>query len=447
MTATITLFEHEIGEFDWTDRDFAALERLNRAVGVDVLRATMRGRQRVVKATQYVGVIRLGRRTIQVLPKIYQSNDVVSQQQRVREATHNLLCMLEYAGQLPVREHALAPLLQRDLDWFEILTRLFASHLTQEWQRGAYRGYQVIEDELPVLKGKWCLADQIRRPERKHIFAVAYDEFTSDNRLNRVFRFVVERLWHLTRDAETRQQLSMLRQWLEEVTLLPKVTVAEASPTLLTRLNQRFEPLLNLARLFLDDSALQLAAGDLKTFAFVFDMNQLFESFVVNFIRRHRHDDVLSPTLQECELLPQSHGAVFYLARRDRTPVFRLKPDLAFRDGNQFPLLLDAKYKQLDKADIKLGVSRSDFYQMHAYLYRYNCPRVLLLYPQTAALSEPLHTRFALEDSDKVIMAATVDLRVELGKREGRYNLVKEMREILQEVSYETHYCKSVVAK
>jgi len=436
MTATITLFEHEVGEFDWTDRDLAALERLNRAAGVDVLRATVRGRRHLVKATQYVGVIRLGRRTIQVLPKIYQSNDAASQQQRAREATYNLLYMLEYAGQLPVREHALAPLLQRDLDWFEILTRLFASHLTQEWQRGAYRGYQVIEDELPVLKGKWRLADQLRRPERKHIFAIAYDEFTSDNRLNRVFRFVVERLWHLTRDAETRQQLYVLRQWLEEVALLPKVTVADASPTLLTRLNQRFEPLLNLARLFLDNSALQLAAGDLKTFAFVFDMNQLFESFVVNFILRHnRHDNILPPALQECELLPQSRGVAFYLARRDRKPVFRLKPDLAFRDGNQFPLLLDTKYKRLDKADIKLGVSQSDFYQMHAYLYRYHCPRVLLLYPQTAALSEPLHASFALEDSDKVVMAATVDLRVELGKPEGRDNLVKEMREILQEVS------------
>jgi len=123
------------------------------------------------------------------------------------------------------------------------------------------------------------------------------------------------------------------------------------------------------------------------------------------------------------------------LAQRDHKPVFRLKPDLAFRDRNQFPLLLDAKYKLLNEADIKLGVSQSDFYQMHAYLYRYNCPRVLLLYPQTAALSEPLHTRFALEDSDKVIMAATVDLRVELGKREGRDDLIKEMTKIFQEVS------------
>jgi 5-methylcytosine-specific restriction enzyme subunit McrC len=432
MTANITpLFEHETKQFDWTDRDLAELERLNRATGVDVLRATVRGKQRMLKAAQYVGVIRLGRRTIQVLPKIYQSNDAVCE--RAWEATRNLLYMLEYAGQLPIREHALAPLLQRDLDWFEILTRLFASHLTQEWQRGAYRGYQVIEDELPVLKGKWRIADQLRYPERKHIFTVAYDEFTSDNRLNRVFRFVVERLWCLTRDAETRQQLSMLRQWLEEVTLLPKVTVADASPTLLTRLNQRFEPLLNLARLFLDDGALQLTARDLKTFAFVFDMNQLFESFVVNFIRRHRHHDVLPPTLQECELLPQSHRAPFYLARMemDGKPVFRLKPDLAFRNGDRFPLLMDAKYKRLDAAETKLGVSQSDFYQMYAYAHRYHCPRVLLLYPQTATLSEPLRKPFPLEDSNKVIVAATVNLRVELGKPD---SLVEEMREIFQEV-------------
>ena len=53
---------------------------------------------------------------------------------------------------------------------------------------------------------------------------------------------------------------------------------------------QRYEPLLNIARLFIEGSALQLAAGDVTAFAFVFDMNQLFEAFAVNFIRRHRYD-------------------------------------------------------------------------------------------------------------------------------------------------------------
>jgi hypothetical protein len=150
--------------------------------------------------------------------------------------------------------------------------------------------------------------------ERRHKFAVAYDEFTADNALNRVFRFVIERLWHLTRDHGNRKLLGELRQWLDEVTLLPSVTVADAKPALLTRLNRRYEPLLNLARLFLENRTLQLAAGDLTTFAFVFDMNELFEAFVINFICRYRQE-ILSAALQTCAIpfRPSIHSILMLL--------------------------------------------------------------------------------------------------------------------------------------
>src|SRR5439155_340219 len=117
----------------------------------------------------------------------------------------------------------------------------------------------------------------------------------------------VERLWSGTRNSENRQILGELRQWLDEVTLLPSLSASAASPALLTRLNRRLEPLLNLARLFLDGGIMQLAAGDLSAFAFVFDMNRVFEAFVVNFMRKYRHQ-ILPPDLRECDLLPQTRG-------------------------------------------------------------------------------------------------------------------------------------------
>jgi 5-methylcytosine-specific restriction enzyme subunit McrC len=434
MAVTLTLFEHEFRRFEWTERDCAMLEQMRASLGTEVLRATVRHGRKVIQATQQVGVVRLGSRTIQVLPKIYQSGEHTEEAVRGREATHNLLYLLAYAGQLPVREHILAPLLKRGSDWFEILTRLFASHLSEEWQRGAYRNYQSVEDELPVLKGKWRVTDQARRPLRKHIFHVAYDEFTADNPLNRVFRFVVERLWQLTRDGGNRQMLGELRVWMEEVRLRSHVTLAEANPSMLSRLNQRYAPLLNLARLFLEGGSLQLAADKFTTFSFVFDMNQLFEAFVVNFIRRHRAEIFFeAPALQRCDLLPQSHGASFHLAQKeDQRPAFLLKPDLAFRnEDRQFPLLVDTKYKRLDGGDVKLGISQADFYQMYAYARRYDCPRVLLLYPQTAATPHALHARFPLHGTDQIIEASTVNLRFQLSSRQGRQNLIDELKSIL----------------
>jgi 5-methylcytosine-specific restriction enzyme subunit McrC len=168
----------------------------------------------------------------------------------------------------------------------------------------------------------------------------------------------------------------------------------------------------------------------LTTFAFVFDMNVLFEMFLVNFIRRHRRD-ILPPDLQGCDLLPQSYRAPLYLARTGERLVFKLRPDLVFRSGDTFPLLLDAKYKRLTQADTKLGVKQSDFYQMHAYAGRYDCPRVLLIYPQTSEMTDPLYRRFLLEHSAQVIVAATIDMRADLRLGSERRRLIDELRRVI----------------
>jgi 5-methylcytosine-specific restriction enzyme subunit McrC len=127
VAETLTLFEHETREFDWTGRDVALLERLRQGTAVDVLRPTIRRGKHILEATEHVGVVRLGNRLVQVLPKIYR---VDSRDGRcaAREATRNLLYLLAYAGKLTIREHAIVPLLERDADWFEILTNLFATH-------------------------------------------------------------------------------------------------------------------------------------------------------------------------------------------------------------------------------------------------------------------------------------------------------------------------------
>ena len=429
MTRPLTLFEHESKNFEWTERDWTVIDRINTALGTDVLQLGMKHSEKRIRASQHVGVIRLKGRTIQVLPKIYQAQEQEDEKLKAKEATANLLRMLNYAGELQVREHELANLLRQTDDWFEILTRLFATHMREEWQRGAHRTYEVVEDELPVLKGKWRIADQLRRPERSATFSVSFDEFTADNKLNRIFRYVVERLSHLTRDNDNRQILNEVRQWMNEVTLVPNVVLQDTNPSQLTRLTERYRPLLNLARLFLDGGALRTTPGDLLTFAFVFDMNLLFEKFIAGFIHRHA-SDILPETFRRYDLLSQSRGERRFLAKRESRSVFQTKPDLAFRAGTQFPLLIDTKYKCLDKQDRTLGVSHQDFYQMHAYAHRYNCDRVVLLYPQTRDTTAPLKACFKLEDCEKLIEAASINICVDLASTTGRAELIGELKQL-----------------
>ena len=433
MVETITLFEHETQDYQFKDGRpsftdlHLALERLNLKLKARFVRTTADGSKPALHAAQYVGIVRVAGLTIQVLPKIHRAELDERGDEAKDEATHNLLYLLNYAGYLSIRQHDLANLAHFNSDWFELLTYLFATHLLEEWQRGAHRTYQTVEDELPVLRGKLRVAEQLRHPTRLNIFSVVYDEFTTDNRLNQVFRLVVERLWHITRDAQNRRLLGDLRMMMDEVTLCTSITVAEAKPErLITRLNQRFAPLLTLARLFLDESTLQLTGGDLSTYAFVFDMNRVFEGFVVNFIRQHRND-ILPPEWSDYDLLSQTAGATRHLARSSKGPAFRLKPDLAFREKpDKFPLLLDAKYKLLKPDEEDYDVAREDFYQMYAYARSYNCPTVLMIYPQKVGITDVPTRKFELQVCEddlfegKIVVAA-IDLQKKLTYNDEQY--------------------------
>jgi 5-methylcytosine-specific restriction enzyme subunit McrC len=342
--------------------------------------------------------------------------------------------MLDYAGYLGIREVKLAGL-QRAQNWFEVLIYLFASHLKDEWHQGAYFNYQSINAVLPTLKGKWQIATQLKRPEQQHQFAVTYDEFTADNPLNHVFRYVVEGLWQLTGDSGNRQRLAQLRDLMdEEVKLLPTVTADMAKKIQLTRLNKHYKPLLNLAQLFLERLSLKLTASDMTTFSFVFDMNQLFERFIVGFIQRH-HSEILPMSLESCELLPQGTQTSKYLACYNGQEIFRLKPDLVFKNNEHFPVIMDIKYKHLDEGDEKLGIAQPDFYQMYAYANRYNCPRLILIYPQTSNLLSPKRAYCEIEKTKQKIWAVTVNLLKNLSEPEARQTLKAELKEILEKVS------------
>lgn len=432
MSKVLTLFEHETQPCGLTANQLGLLDSLQQRLPEKVLQPVYRGGQWSLRAGNYVGVVRLGEQTIQILPKIYQSS-TASAHAQAREATANLLHMLAYAGLVRINESDIASLLGRESDWFEILTYLFASHLREEWQRGPARSYTTVEDDLPLLKGKWRLNAQLRRPERAHRFAVAYDEFTVDIPLNRIFRFVVERLSRLTRSATNARMVGDLRMLLDDVNLLPTVTTQDADQITFNRLTQRYEPLLNLARLFLDRGALQTASGDTNLFAFVFNMNTVFEGFITNFLHRHRAT-AMPLELRDTTLAAQARGRQLHLAWSEGKQLFRLKPDLLFHQGQQTLLVADTKYKRLDQHDRKLGISEADFYQMFAYARRYACQHVILIYPQTADMKQGIHRQFTLQgEVGHHISAATIDLRHDLGSRRSREALATELSSILSQ--------------
>ncbi len=200
----------------------------------------------------------------------------------------NLLVMLSVACDLPLRAQDTAYLHTESGSWLEILTRLFALELHRQYKTGVPHEYIHIEDRLPVIRGRWLVSEQVSRHSHDHSrFDVSYDEFSPDTLLNQTFALTVGILQRITQDATNRRLLLDLHDWLSECTPRLEMVPNYLSRIHFSRLNERFQPAYNLARLFWQQQLVQLSKGDYSVFAFVFDMNILFQDFVSKVMQRY----------------------------------------------------------------------------------------------------------------------------------------------------------------
>lgn len=434
---TITLFEHQTKAFHdlqlaSDDPALSQIEQLNRSEKVELIRVSRRD----LTARQYVGVLHIDELAFQILPKIdYAGNadghiDSPQREQAIGSATQNLLHMLSYTHDLTLYQKRAASLRSQPANWFELLIRLFAEELHQQIKHGIDRTYVNVEERLSTIRGTWQIQRQITRPPyARHLFDVAYDEFMPDTTLNRVFKLVVDRLLRLSQDRDNKQLLRDISDWLIEVPLTPHITSKELARIQFTRLNSRFRIAFNLARLFLESLTPQLVVEKQRLFAFMFDMNILFERFVVSFLRRHHHQIFRAP-FENLRVIAQSEGMAFYLAKRapESRQVFRLKPDiLLFTPDNTVVAIIDTKYKRLAPEQSRMGVAEADFYQALAYTTRLNCPRAMLLYPALRK-GDSIASDFRVQGQETTIRATTIDLYQSLDQPA---NLIEQFRSSL----------------
>jgi 5-methylcytosine-specific restriction enzyme subunit McrC len=120
-----------------------------------------------------------------------------------------------------------------------------------------------------------------------------------------------------------------------------------------SRLNERFRKSVEMARWLLRHLMPIFAAGK-RSFAFLFDINELFEAYVGALVKRIKP----SARLQ----VERNFGNL------------KLKPDILIENR----LIIDTKYKRVKSRD---DISAADKYQMFAYGKNFGVDRVVLLYP------------------------------------------------------------------
>jgi len=132
-------------------------------------------------------------------------------------------------------------------------------------------------------------------------------------------------------------------------------TAYQKKPFVFARLNERFKKPYSLAMLILEHLSVNIGAHGKNEWAFMFDMNVLFEQFVGKLIK---------------EIEPSA-----LLQSEKNFGNLKLRPDILIPNK----LIIDTKYKLVSS---KEEISAQDKYQMYAYGKNFGIENTVLLYPK-----------------------------------------------------------------
>lgn len=369
-----------------------------------------------IRFINYVGYIRLSTVSIEILPKISINKNNPDLERKA------LLNMLSKCGILKINYSEISSLRLYKQSLNEILAYLFSKKLQRELSKGIYLEYVNIEENRNSLKGSLLFNEQIKNMASLTPKAFCkYEEFSRDNKLNRIFSYFIKSLISEIKNKETLKLLKFSQSILGDVDER-SITLNDVKNYRFNRLSERFEEAFTLGKmLVLGESALG-TLGESKAYSILFKMNEVFELYI---------GKLLGKLIQE-ETLHMQHSKYKLLINEETNKgVFKLIPDIVIEKNGEESIILDTKWKRISSSHNRHGVKREDLYQMYAYLTRYkNVSTVILLYPYNEKIEgeqgEYLESWYLDEERNKKVRVYAVNLESEMDTLESLDKIVKK---------------------
>ena len=369
---TLELREYE--EYSWRAPLDRAQLRALKAANIGVTPSSDVEGAHMLRPSSWVGAVNVGDLAVVVRPKV---------------SMDRVMFLLTYAMD-PKHWRRESFGLERDADLLEAIAFAFAHRTRQAIHRGLLQGYRREEDALTAVRGRIRFGDQIGRRFGVPLpIEVAFDEFTEDIEENRLLKTAIHRLGYtFIRSVPARQEVRRLRPAFTTVGIgsYRRGTTPEVR---YTRLNGHYRPAVELARLIIENSSLELLHGEVSGATFLIDMNKVFEEF-------------LYVALGEALGLSErqwKRGAGLHL---DEGKHITMQPDLSWWAGSRPVFVGDAKYKKLESEAFK----HADIYQMLAYCTAADLPSGLLVY----AADEGEPRSYRIKHAGKTVEVASLDL-------------------------------------
>ncbi|MCB8924030.1 MAG: hypothetical protein H6652_00220 [Ardenticatenaceae bacterium] len=331
-----------------------------------------------IRARSWVGVIHFQNFEVRILPKLAGKNA-------------GLVDMLTLTSGLDALRRNRA---QRFLDTVEsvhlldLIALLFAEACARIVERGLLHDYVERESELPVLRGRLLVSQQVRQYYgRVDRLFCRYDDHLTDVVENQILAAALAICRSPVRHPAVRLQIRRLHTVFAAACTVEKFIDWQSARLEIQyhRMNEHYREAHELAWLLFESLGIEnlFEAGQTRSFAFLLDMNRLFENFVTRFVNHALRE---RPYLIHAQRRDRS--IIWDLMRK--RPYTHVVPDLLIESDKGRCLTVDAKYKLYD--DKRL--STSDIYQSFFYAYAYKSaseqrPAALLLYPSSGQRERP----------------------------------------------------------
>ena len=378
----IQVFEHSflvIGEKGFEKRHFVALSKLNALHNYQYFDLKHNG----IVFRQFVGVIQVEGLTIEILPKIDQfeleSEATKSKWQSV------LIEMLRVTKKLKIRQVGQANVTKQSIHLLDIYFEWFLNEVQLLIHQGLIKQYYKETGNVKALKGKLEFAGHINKNlVHKERFYTTHQVYEKDHLIHQILGQALEIIATLSKG-------NYLYSKCKTVQLnFPEVKSIKANENTFTRIPKSrktapYDNALAIARLIILNYGPNVSSGSEKMLALLFDMNSLWEEYVL--VR-------LKQAAQETDV------EVYGQNSKSFWNGISIRPDIILerKIGSQKKeiMVIDTKWKNIDQSK----PSTHDLRQMYVYNEYWHSTKSLLLYPcnETDALSPHFHSFESLKE-------------------------------------------------
>lgn len=358
---TIQVFEHGFlpigGKFE--QRHFVALSKLNELHGYQYFDLKYNG----IVFKQFVGVMQVDNLTIEILPKIdkYESESSANKQ----KWQSVLIEMLRVTHKLKVQKVGEASVAKQSIHLLDIYFEWFLNEIQLLIHQGLIKQYYKETGNVKALKGKLEFSGHLSRNlVHKERFYTTHQVYDKDHLIHQILGQALSIIASLSKGTYLYSKCKTIQL------NFPEVTKIQANESVFLRLpkNRKTAPYdnaISIARLIILNYAPHIKSGSEQMLALLFDMNNLWEEYVLV-----RLKEVAGP--MGYNILGQESKGFW--------KNITIRPDIVLVRGegdNKQTFIIDTKWKNIDYSE----PSTHDLRQMYVYNEYWNSNKAMLLYP------------------------------------------------------------------